>query len=516
MCSNSFDLNPMSWDYLMNDARKDNNSEDLIPDKFNDKKDLIVPSKYPFDFDYFNVSSCSAVRAMQDKTQVFAFSSSEFTRTRLTHSLEVSSAGEMIISMIDRYIKYYLNPKNKKLDKNDKNTVEIKERFTCIQNNFLSRKEDIISVVKTAGLLHDIGNPPFGHKGEESLNKIVKNWIDKKVEGNKALTDIEKQDLYAVEGNAQMLRFLLSADSIKEMKIINPTYAVLSCLMKYTCCDDSIISKDKPVHLHKKGFYLSEEKDVKKIFEELHINPYPDENCYVRHPLAFILEAADDIAYRTADFEDAFFKGFITEKNILETLEKIKDSSDKHISYFKKNLETLLLKLDEKSNNYDRFNIIHAWTTQLKIQLIYCTCWSFCANYNEIMGGTYSNELLLDEFCFHKPTMENLKLMMEQYVYNSEQIKLQDSKAEIIIEKIWDYLTEFIDKGTSEDFETDSFLKLPYNLRVNLKSLSNKNSNQDHSFLYYEIRLIIDFISSLSDEDAKQLAEWKDSYNMLG
>ena len=132
------------------------------------------------------------------------------------------------------------------------------------------------------------------------------------------------------------------------------------------------------------------------------------------------------------------------------------------------------------------------------------------------MRGTYSNELLLDKCCFHKQTMENLKLMMEQHVYNSKQIKLQDAEAEIIIEKIWDYLTEFIKKGTPDDFESYSFSKLPYNLRVNLISLSKENTNQKYSFLYNEIRLIIDFISCLSDEDAKQLAEWKDSYNMLG
>lgn len=522
MCSENSELEPMSWENLLDDTRKEGNPDDLIPDEFNDKAELVIPSKYPFKFDYFNVSACSAVRAMQDKTQVFAFSSSEYTRTRLTHSLEVSSVAEMIISMIDRYIEYYLNPDNKKLVSKDPKTAKIKRRFICIQSDFLSRKEDIISVVKTASLLHDIGNPPFGHKGEEYLKKTVKKWMDKRINANKSgilsLTDDEKQDLCAIEGNAQMLRFLLSSDSIKEMKIINPTYAVLSCLMKYTCCDDSIIPNKKRVHLHKKGFYLSEKDDVENIFEKLGIKCI--DNIYVRHPLAFILEAADDIAYRTADFEDAFFKGCITEDIISKTLEKIRTSNGGHISYFEENLDTLIKKLSNKPNNYDRFNIIHTWITQLKIQLIYCTCWSFCANYNEIMKGTYPNELLLDESCFHKPTMENLKLMMEQYVYSSKQIKLQDSKAEIIIEKIWDFLTEFIDKGTPKDFETDSFLKLPYNLRVNLKSLSNKNSdkksNQKYSFLYCEIRLIIDFISCLSDEDAKQLAEWKDSYNMLG
>lgn len=407
-------MESMNWDKLLNKERPHGEIEDLIPKFNNDNQEIVDPSKYPFEFDYLAASSCSVLRAMQDKTQVFAFSSSKFVRTRLTHSTEVASIANSIISMIDRYVRR--NEKSKKGD-------TLKE----IKDYFLERKDDISLVVTTAGLLHDVGNPPFGHKGEKYLSEIIETWLDKtRIEKKKLLSNAEnRNDLIKVEGNAQTLRYLISENSIKEMKVINPTYAVLSCLMKYT--DNTFSKESSSIQLHKKGFYLSEQETVEKIFSKLGI--LKNDTIHVRNPLAYILEAADDIAYRTADFEDAFIKGLITEKAILKKLSDLENSSGAKDKYCTDNFNQLTEALKDQKTDHGRIVAVHTWLTNLKLQLIYGTVWSFATNYNDIMKGKFNDELLKDERVFHRKTMTTFEELMEEYVYNCPEIKQQNNQA---------------------------------------------------------------------------------------
>lgn len=492
-------MESMNWDKLLNKERPHGEIEDLIP-KFKNKREIVDSLNYPFEFDYFTASSCSVVRAMQDKTQVFAFSSSKFVRTRLTHSIEVASIAKSIITMIDRYVNYFLQE--------EKEIKTIRE----IRDKFLEKKDEIASIVATAGLLHDVGNPPFGHKGEECLSEIIKTWLDKK---NLVPNEEKRNDLIKVEGNAQTLRYLISENSIKEMKVINPTYAVLSCLMKYT---DNTSKESSSVQLHKKGFYLSEEKTVKEIFSTLEISH--EGTVFARNPLAFILEAADDIAYRTADFEDAFVKELIVQNTIKDALVKLNKSKENtnkdNFYYCIKNFQNLNTELEKKVTYQEKIVTVHTWITQLKLQLIYGATWSFCTNYKEIMNGEFKHSLLEDENCFHKSTMETLGELMKHCVYNCQEVELQDNQAEKILDRLWVYLTEFIKFGSSEDLKEDSFYKLPIHLQENLNCLSQDQSLADEDFVYNETRLVIDFICSLTDENARELANAFSNIEELG
>lgn len=558
----------MSWDTILSESRtKKINS--MNPD-FASVWKAASFNNYPFEFDCFTVSSCSAIRAMQDKTQVFAFGSSNFCRTRLTHSLEVASTASSIISMIDRNDPLFF--------KDDEKTNESGFK--------ISLKEKIKDVVYAAGLLHDIGNPPFGHMGEQYLSQAIISWLEKEKmlrkvsfdNSNNIITNnngehiiyikndfMDKdhmQDLINIEGNAQGIRYLIAETPIKELGTIKPTYAVLSSLMKYTSNQPDVTSKflnksnstknnpskKIPVHLHKKGFYLSEAQEIQKIFDDLQIKKVGDN--YVRNPLAFILEAADDISYRTADFEDALLKGIITVKNI-ETvlknhlkigdekwenlkreikkenisfdtiLQKLNDKSQesKNLEYGTKYDASLLLHLILKiedcneSNDFNKFHeYLHEWVTQLKTQLIYVAAWSFQENINGIMNGTFSSELLNADRCYHQDIMVILEELMKKYVYNSDEVSFQNRQAEFFINKVWSNLTEFIKNKRSEDFNNDSFKMLPMRLQKTLIELDAEKAD----FLYTELRIIIDFICSLSDEEIRKLANWEVLNNMIG
>lgn len=484
-------MESMNWDKLLNKERPHNDEIETL-EGFERKTEVIDPSEYPFEFDYLAASSCSVLRAMQDKTQVFAFSSSKFVRTRLTHSTEVASIANSIISMIDRYVSNELSKSGNKKPKRGDTLKEIKDYF-------LERKDDISLVVTTAGLLHDVGNPPFGHKGEEYLSKIIETWLGKK---NLVSNTENRNDLIKVEGNAQTLRYLISENPIKEMKVINPTYAVLSCLMKYTGNTSS--KESLSIQSHKKGFYLSEQETVEKIFSKLGI--LKNDTIHVRNPLAYILEAADDIAYRTADFEDAFIKGLITEEVISKKFSDLENSnSTSRDKYCTNNFEQLTVALKDRKTDQERIEAVHTWLTKLKLQLIYNTVWSFAINYNDIMKGKFNDELLNDERVFHRKTMTTFEELMEDHVYDCPEIKQQNNQAEKILDTLWNYLTEFIKTGSEEDLDGKNFYKLPNRLQENLKLLEKPNlDSQD--FVYNEIRLVIDFICSLTDENARELA----------
>ena len=568
MSNNNENEQMMSWDTILSESRtKKINS--MNPD-FASVWKAASFNNYPFEFDCFTVSSCSAIRAMQDKTQVFAFGSSNFCRTRLTHSLEVASTASSIISMIDRNDPLFF--------KDDEKTNESGFK--------ISLKEKIKDVVYAAGLLHDIGNPPFGHMGEQYLSQAIISWLEKEKmlrkvsfdNSNNIITNnngehiiyikndfMDKdhmQDLINIEGNAQGIRYLIAETPIKELGTIKPTYAVLSSLMKYTSNQPDVTSKflnksnstknnpskKIPVHLHKKGFYLSEAQEIQKIFDNLQIKKVGDN--YVRNPLAFILEAADDISYRTADFEDALLKGIITVKNI-ETvlknhlkigdekwenlkreikkenisfdtiLQKLNDKSEesKNLEYGTKYDASLLLHLILKiedcneSNDFNKFHeYLHEWVTQLKTQLIYVAAWSFQENINGIMNGTFSSELLNADRCYHQDIMVILEELMKKYVYNSDEVSFQNRQAEFFINKVWSNLTEFIKNKRSEDFNNDSFKMLPMRLQKTLIELDAEKAD----FLYTELRIIIDFICSLSDEEIRKLANWEVLNNMIG
>ena len=495
--------NPITKKLFTEKRFKENNKDEITKTR----SDRVVELG-PFKEDYSAYSSTFLVRALQNKTQVFTNDSSDFVRTRLTHSLEVSSIGIRIAKSL---------------------CADESPHFTDIpeeDREFIKEHEnDISSILSTAGLLHDIGNPPFGHAGEEVLRAWVADWLDK---NKNLITDEELiNDLRNVEGNAQTIRYLLSEVSPIESEI-NPTYAVVSTLMKYTICASKYkneLKEQSEVEIHKPGFYHSERKAIKTIGKEIglqngkniksNINGY-EFNVPLRNPLAFLLESADDIAYATADFEDALYKDMIQLKdikdrtNIENCVNECMNPTEKAKYFSDSNFNWLIEKLEDPSTEKNRLNVIHSWIEEMRKLLIYVAVYEFNTNYSNILDGNFQSELILAEDSNLNYFLLMLKEYVHQYVHDSELIKNQKYIAEDSLRPILSYLTSFIENDDLNRTESlNQYPLIPVQLRSQLEKVDN---NKPEQAFYEKMRIILDFVCLLTDSSAITLGNVVKNY----
>ena len=207
-----------------------------------------------FEKDYHRIIGSASFRRLQDKTQVFPLDKSDFIRTRLTHSLEVSSLGKSLAQNIgENILKYKKN------------------------SGFTPRmKEDISHILECAGLIHDIGNPPFGHFGEEAIRDwFLKNLPALSYQGKRLdemFTEQMKADFYHFEGNAQALRLVTKLHYLVDEHGMNLTYALLNTIIKYPVSSLEINEKSGNIREKKMGYYYA---DTDVFLSLIHIFPSP-------------------------------------------------------------------------------------------------------------------------------------------------------------------------------------------------------------------------------------------------
>lgn len=267
----------MNWNTLFSEAR--------ITDKTYLHK--LSPDRTNFERDFDRVVFSSAFRRLQDKTQVIPLPESDFVHTRLTHSLEVSCVARSLGKIVGK---------------------------TIIERHKLSdlHASDFGAICATAALAHDIGNPPFGHSGEASISHYFtqgKGKLLKDVVNNEMLWS----DLSNFEGNANGFKILTNYNPASGGNV-NLTFSTLAAFTKYPTRSNKLtehadLIKGK-VSQKKYGYFQSEKDIFKTIFTHLEIDQITDYS-WRRHPLAFLVEAADDICYRIIDFEDGISIGLI-------------------------------------------------------------------------------------------------------------------------------------------------------------------------------------------------------------
>lgn len=255
------------------------------------KRNLSIENRSPFDMDHDRVIYSHFFRRMHDKTQVFPYSplsNSGQARSRLSHSLEVSCVGRSLGKLFGMYIR---------------------------DEGFSINPNDVGTIIATACLAHDIGNPPFGHSGEDAIRAWAKNNLTKTL-----TNDQERNDLLDFEGNAQGFRVLTRLDNPHRYGGMRPTRALITAYSKYTA-NSLQTSRSNTTSSYRKIGYFKEDEDLfLQIYNDSNLmqNNHPK-----RSPLAFLSEAADDICYAVIDVEDAFHLGLLDYKTVEELINPI-------------------------------------------------------------------------------------------------------------------------------------------------------------------------------------------------
>ncbi len=433
-----------------------------------------------FEKDYHRIINSASFRRMQDKTQVFPLEKSDFIRTRLTHSLEVSSFGKSLGQNISERILR---------DKRD-------ERFLP------EHKAHVCDILQCAGLIHDIGNPPFGHFGETAIRQwFRKNMPLLEFEGqpvDQVLSRQMQEDFYHFEGNTQALRLVTKLHFLVDEHGMNLTKALLGTIIKYPVSSLETDAESDNIKDKKMGYYYAERALFQDIQTSLGTNGF-------RHPLAFVLEAADDIAYKTADLEDACKKGCITYEKLVEELRTRGAGQGEAYDSIVDNLELRCRQARARRISDPELNAIQNWLVFVQGKMISVATDSFMEHYERIMAGTYGADLFSGTD--GEPVMEALGTIAFDYAFHIQPIL----KLEIAAQTIFDFLlNRFVDAAIHYDTDreqTEVQKKLMALVSDNYKGVYHVfAAGKDRAEkLYLRLLLVTDFICGMTDSYAKTL-----------
>lgn len=417
----------------------------ISPHRFGKEKVESIPEEQvrsEFQRDYDRIIFSSPFRRLQNKTQVFPLPGSVFVHNRLTHSLEVASVGRSLGNRV---------------------AVALKKKYPNV--NLLS---EIDTIVGTASLAHDLGNPPFGHAGEKSISDYFL-----KGEGQKfkeSLTNAQWNDLLNFEGNANALRLLTHSFNGRRKGGYVLTYATLASLIKYPF---SSINRTKK---GKYGYFQTESDTFDKIAEETGL--LKSEKGYCRHPLVYLVEAADDISYQIMDIEDAHKLGILTTAETTELLMSFFDP-EKDKSFYKKK-EEVVLEVTDKNEQiaFLRASVIN--------HLVGLCANVFISNEEVILAGKFNGSLV--DYFEGTPAnaLEKCKKVAWKLIYNDRSvIEIEITGYNVLNTIISHYVKALFDEEAEYSKKLLSLLPLQY----------KENYTDDYS----KLRSVLDFVSGMTD-----------------
>jgi dGTPase len=418
----------------------------------NQKSGNEILSRSAFEQDFDRIIFSHPFRKLQDKTQVHPLPEHDFVHTRLTHSLEVSSVGRSLGKRAGEVIV---------------------DRHPELDKNFSSF--DFGAITAAAALAHDMGNPPFGHAGEAALSEYFKN---KTFDVSKA----EYEDLINFEGNAQGFRILN-----KKQFGLRLTYATLGAFTKYPC-PSLLADRDKKKKSQKKfGYFQSEADAFKDVADNLGLIPGPtfassSGNTWCRHPLAFLVEAADDICYSIIDLEDGCRMGLVSFEQTVDLLAPILgEKLDRQ-------------KLSGTNGLNERLGVLRALTIG---ELIVACTEVFLDNEKNILDGKF--DVALTDLCVFTQALNHINQVSVEKIYRTHTVvEIEASGHEVLPGLLHEFVTAGMELKNAAASKKNKNLALLFPEEI--RAAINESNN-----VYSTLRQVIDFISGLTDRHALSL-----------
>jgi dGTPase len=436
-------------------------------DRYGVKADPENP-RTEFERDWDRIIFSSSFRRLQNKTQVFPLPEEVFVHNRLTHSLEVASVGRSLGKIVGKHIS--------ELPEVSKN-----ERSADFYKNHL------MHVISAACLAHDLGNPAFGHSGEEAISAyFINKASDQKFRS--LFSEGEWADLISFEGNSNAFRILTKQFNGRISGGFRLTYSTLGSILKYPCEAMASQGKKGQKHRSKYGFFQADKAVFKEVVEKLNmIQEYDGEKTiYKRHPYVYLVEAADDICYSIIDFEDAHrLKIFSTDFLIQTFLSIITLNKAENIDLIQKTLDSV--KDENEKIAYLRAKSIN-YLTQKCAEV-------FIQNCSAILSGNFEGDLIN-----HDPNtqvvMNEIISKSVKFIYNYPSVvKIELAGLRIMSGLVEDFVEASLIDKAQRDKHHEKLLEL----------IPSQYLFDESDTPYEKVMSVIDFASGMTDLYALKL-----------
>lgn len=475
----------MDWNKLISDKRERESKRETNSNAI-DYKD----TRNSFDSDFGRVIFSPALRRMHDKTQVFPLNTDDNVHTRLTHSLETMSVAKGFgLRICD-------DPQLQKKFSGDKNALYM----------------IIPTLLSTAALVHDIGNPPFGHFGEEAIQLYFKKYFEEN-DSKLDLSIHQKTDFTKYNGNAQGLRILSKTQVLQDTYGLNLTHAVYSVLLKYPNTA-STLDENSTGYKKKLGVFQSESNLLENIFNTTGI-----EN--IRNPLTFFLEASDDICYRIMDIEDGIRKKYYSLDDVFSFIESCDIDEVKD---FWSKVKIKMDEIDKYNQDYtlENTNIrmkkladFRSFTINKLAQIAFD---NFKYNIKGIEDGSYTGNILeTNDNCLIKKLeeFENKNIFPNREIHSMELtgLKVIHGLLDHFVNPLLEYKIKPGKDANEDELSSwkdnkdvaERLLTIISNSFKHLSYFENDKKKFNELSDYDKLRIIVDFVSGMTDQFALKL-----------
>ncbi len=428
-----------------------------------DRPAIYDPVRSSFQRDYDRIIFSSAFRRLQNKTQVFPLPGAIFVHNRLTHSLEVASVGRSLGKAVGEQIAA-------------KHKTE-GEAFTEFY------RHELASVIASACLAHDIGNPPFGHSGEDAIRAYftgLEGPERKRIESALSLNQL--RDFEFFEGNSNALRTLTHSFNEPEPGGYRLTYTTLASLVKYPCASVSGFNKETGLIATKKsGFFDSEMATYKQIANTLGIPAKEGyEHVYARHPFVYLTEAADDICYRVIDMEDAHRLHIVSIDKFMELFMPFFEGEEQYDS-----ADYIKSKLDKINDDNQKVQYIRArWIGLMTGKLANV----FMEQEDALLAGTLEKDLLKCLPAKERELIDKINKFSVSHIYNYRAVvEIEIAGYNVIGGLLKEFIHAVLNPKLSKSAKIIKLVSKQFPLVL------------DEQHIYQDIQSLVDFIAGMTD-----------------